>query len=71
MIEIGNKNKITNCQICDSRNGKLILNGKEIPKPPVKMNNIVMIDGNVFVGGYELKNGEWERTLRGLFHKYF
>lgn len=71
MIEIGNGNKIANCQICDSRNGKLILNGKEIPKPPVEMNNVTMINGSVFVGGYEYKNGEWKRTLRALFHKYF
>lgn len=71
MIEIGNRNKIVNCQICDSTNGKLILNGKEIPKPPAEMDNITMIDGNIFVGGYEYKNGEWKRTLRALFHKYF
>lgn len=49
MIEIGNGNKIVNCQICDSRNGKLILNGKEISKPPVEMNNVTMIDGNVLL----------------------
>jgi len=71
MIEIGNGNKIVNCQICDSRNGKLILNGKEILKPPVEMNNVTMINGSVFVGGYEYIGGEWKRTLRALFHKYF
>lgn len=71
MIEIGNGNKIVNCQICDSRNGKLILNGKEIQKPPVEMNDVTMINGSVFVGGYEYIGGEWKRTLRALFHKYF
>lgn len=71
MIEIGNGNKIKNCQICDSRNGKLILNGKEIQKPPVEMNDVTMINGSVFVGGYEYIGGEWKRTLRALFHKYF
>lgn len=63
--------KLVNCQICDSRNGKLIVNGKEIPKPPVEMNNATMINGSVFVGGYEYKNGEWKRTLMALFYKYF
>ena len=51
MIEIGNGNKIVNCQICDSQNGKLIVNGKELPKPPVKMKNVTMINGTVFVCG--------------------
>ena len=71
MIEIGNGNKIKNCQICDSRNGKLILNGKEIQKPTVEMNDVTMINGSVFAGGYEYIGGEWKRTLRALFHKYF
>ena len=71
MIKIENENKIKNCQICDSRNGKLILNGKEIPKPTVEMNNVTMIKGSVFVGGYKYKNGKWKRTLRVLFRKYF
>lgn len=70
MIEIGNGNKIVNSQIM-TMDGKMILNGKEIPKPPVKDNNVTMINGSVFVGGYEYKDGEWKKTLRALFHKYF
>lgn len=70
MIEIGNGNKIVNSQVMTS-DGRIILNGKEIPKPPVQMNNVTMINGQVFVGGYEYKDGEWKRTLRALFHKYF
>lgn len=68
MIEIGNGNKFVNCQISD---GRLILNGKEIPKPPTKMNNTTMINDKVFVDGYEYKDGEWKRTLRAWIHKYF
>lgn len=71
MIEIGNRNKFKNCQISDISNGRLILNGEEIPKPPTKMNNTTMINGKVFVDGYEYKGGEWKRTLRALLHKYF
>jgi hypothetical protein len=71
MIEIGNGCKIKNCQISGSRNGKMVVGGKEIPKPPVEMNNVTMINDKVFVGGYEYKDGEWKRTLRALLHKYF
>lgn len=71
MVEIGNGNEIVNCQLCDTRNEKLIVNGKEMPKPPVSMNNVTMINGNVFVGGYEYKDGEWKKTVRALLHKYF
>ena len=70
MIEIGNGNKFTNLQISSS-DGKLILNGKEIPKPPVGMKNVTMIDRKIYVGGYEYKDGEWKRTFRALLHKYF
>lgn len=68
MIEIGNGNKFVNCQISD---GKLIISGKEVQKPPTKMNSTTMINGEVFVDGYEYKDGKWKRTFRALFHKYF
>lgn len=70
MVEIGNGNKIVNCQIM-TNDGRIILNGKEIPKPPVRDKNKTMIDESVFVGDYEYKDGQWKKTLRGLFHKYF
>lgn len=70
MIEIGDGNKFVNCQILTS-DGRLILNGEEIPKPPTKMNNITMINDKAFVDGYEYKDGEWKQTLRAWFHKYF
>lgn len=70
MIETGNGNKPISCQISSS-DGKLILNGKEMPKPPVEIKNVTMIDGGAYAGGYEYKDGEWKRKLRALFHKYF
>jgi len=70
VIEIGNGNKIVNCQVSTS-DGRMILNGKEIPKQPVESNNVTMINENVFVDGYEYKDGKWKKTFRALFHKYF
>lgn len=70
MTEIGNGNKIINSQIITG-DKKIIINGKEIPEPPVKTNNVTIINDNVFIGGYEYKNREWKRTYKALFHKYF
>lgn len=69
-MEIGNGNKIKNSQII-SGDGKLILNGKEIPNPPGNRNNITMVDGKVYIDGYEFKDKTWQRTLMALYHKYF
>lgn len=71
MIEMGNGCKIENCQFYTYGDEKLVVNGKEVPMPPVPMNNVTMINDKVFVGGYEYKDGQWKRTLRALFHKYF
>lgn len=71
MIDIGNSCKIENCQFYTSGDEKLIVNGKEVPKPPVPMNNVTMTNDKVFVGGYEYKDGQWKRTLKAWLHKYF
>lgn len=71
MIELGNGNKIESSQVFITYDGKIIINGKEIPKPPIKTNNATIINGGVFIGGYEYKDGKWKRILRALFHKYF
>lgn len=70
MIEIGSGNTFRNCQLSSS-DGRLILNGKEIPKPPVEMKNVTIINNHVYVGGYEYKDGEWKKTLKALFYKHF
>lgn len=30
-----------------------------------------IVDGKIFINGYEYKNGEWKRTLRALYHHIF
>lgn len=50
-------------------NGReVIVNGKRLPKLPSKCKNITVIDGNVFIDGYEFKNEKWQRTIRALWY---
>lgn len=37
----------------------------------MKGKSISQINGKVYIDGYELKNGEWKRTLLGLYYKCF
>lgn len=64
-INIGENNKIKNCQI--ARNS----NGEQIPYPFAEARNITMINGKVFVDGYEWKDGVWKKTLRAMWYKWF
>lgn len=53
-------------------NGKVIINGREIESPKnSSSNNVAVINGKVYVDGYEFKNDEWKRTVMALWHKYF
>ena len=53
-------------------NGKIIINGSEIESPKnSSSNNVAVINGKVYVDGYEFKNGEWKKTIMALWHKYF
>ena len=36
-----------------------------------KGSNISMIDGNVYINGYEYKKMKWRKTLKALWHKIF
>lgn len=50
----------------------LIINGKTYDYPKnTKGQNVTIIDGNIYVNGYELINGEWKRTFSALWHKFF
>lgn len=60
-----------NCLITST---KIIINGEQVPPVPGKngnYNNITTINGNVYIDGYEFKNGRWKKTLKGLWHKWF
>lgn len=54
-------------------NRQVIIDGVKYPEAPGRGESCtsVIIDGNVYINGYELKNGRWKRTLRALFHLYF
>lgn len=48
----------------------VVINGVEYFLPGRGCNSTI-IDGKVFVNGYELKNGKWKKTIKAIFHKYF
>lgn len=49
---------------------EVVVNGIKYPVPG-RGYNTSMIDGKIYVNGYELKNGKWKKTLRAMYHKYF
>ena len=53
-------------------NSEIVIDGQKIPNPPCgSWTNVTMINGHIFVNGYEYKNGQWKRTLRALWHLWF
>jgi len=50
---------------------KVTINGKELPQAPCKGSNSTIINGELFLDGYEFKNGEWKRTIRAMWHLFF
>lgn len=44
------------------------IDGTPLPPAPCKGHNSTVIDGKVFLDGYEYKNGKWKRTLKALYH---
>ena len=52
----------SNCVVKDGRRYKL---------PNGKANNVSIINGEVFIDGYQLKHGVWKRTLRAIWHWVF
>lgn len=52
--------------------GNVRVNGKFMPRcPATDLCNTTIINGHVFIGGYELVNGEWKKTFRAFWHKVF
>lgn len=65
-------NQITYINGVSVDRNKIIVNGQEYTIPEkVGSSNIAIIDGRIFINGYEFKNGKWIRSLRALWHKYF
>lgn len=55
-------------------NGKVYIDGLEIPKPPIKNNdkyNCTIINNKIYINGYEYKQGKWCKTLKAMYYKIF
>ena len=51
--------------------GKIVVNGKELPPCPTNSRRVTIINNKVFIDGYEFKNGVWKKTLRAFWHRWF
>lgn len=59
-------------QAIDSKNDKLIVNGKEIKFPKKSYSHrINQVNNRLYVDGYELVNGKWKRTLKAILFQLF
>lgn len=62
-IQIGD-----NCIVCGNH---VTINGAELPPAPSKGYNSTVVNGKVYVDGYEFKNGKWKKTLRAWWNLWF
>ena len=56
---------------CIVQGNKVIINGAELPPAPSRGYNSTVINGKVYIDGYEFKRGKWRRTLMALWHLWF
>lgn len=75
-IQIGYNNNIKNSVISSNTgvvviDNEVTINGVKMPPCPVKGHNSTIINNKVYLNGYELANGEWKKTLKALWHKWF
>ena len=61
--------------IISNGKGTVVVNGVAFPIPNYvleKENNTSIINNQVYINGYELKENEvWKKTLKARWHKYF
>lgn len=50
---------------------QVTINGVALPPAPCKGYNSTVINGKVYLDGYEYKNGKWQVTLKALWHLLF
>ena len=50
---------------------RVVVDGKVLPPVPSTGYNSTVIDGKVYIDGYEFKDGKWKKTLRALWHRWF
>ena len=53
------------------KGNRVWIDGNPLPPAPCKGHNSTVINGKVFIDGYEYKKGKWRRTLRALWHLWF
>ena len=75
-IQIGQCNCINNSFITSNSDTVIIgnevtINGIKMPPCPAKGHNSTIINNKVYLNGYELVNGQWKKTLRALWYKWF
>ena len=73
-IQIGNGTRIKNSVISSGTvviGNEVTINGVKMPPCPAKGRNSTVINGKVYIDGYELVNGKWKKTLRALWHRWF
>ena len=52
--------------------GSVFINNNPMPMcPAVDVSNVKIINQHVYIGGYELVDGQWERTIKAMWYKYF
>lgn len=56
---------------------RIFVDGQELPPCPGKGYNSTIVDGKIYVNGWEWiegkdgKEGKWKRTLKALWYKWF
>jgi hypothetical protein len=63
-----------NCVKCSGVtiiDNEVTINGVKIPPCPGKGHSSTIINNKVYLNGYELIDGEWKKTLRALWYKWF
>lgn len=50
---------------------QVIINGEKLPPAPCPCCRSTVVNGKVYINGFEFKNGKWRRTLAALWHYLF
>jgi hypothetical protein len=52
--------------------GKIFLNGKQLPSLPTRKKNLnpLVVGDEVYINGFELRDGKWKRSFRAWLAQY-
>lgn len=51
--------------------GKVYIDGIKIPDCPKEGYSSTIVNGRIYLNGYEWKNNKWKRTLKALWYEFF